>query len=275
MSGKEALTPIRFGTDGWRAVIAQDFTFANLERVAQAYADYLIQQSTSQNPEAITQPLLKQLVEAGQISEVEAETSMFRNVVQKAAGEMTSKENLPPSLIIVGYDRRFLSEQFAERAAEILAGNGLRIALFDEAVPTPVVSWAVKLNGAAGGIVITASHNPADFNGFKIKAPWGGSASPEITSTVESLLDAQSPRRQSIATPDGREMLKAAIASYRAQIASYIDLERLKHARMNVIVDPMHGVGGRWVESFLQGGTLQTETIRAERDPLFGGVNPE
>ena len=275
MSGKETLTPIRFGTDGWRAVIAEDFTFANLERVAQAYADYVIQQSGSQNPEAKTQSLLKQLVEVGQISEVEAETSMFRSVVQKAAGEMTSHENLPPVLVIIGYDRRFLSEQFAERAAEILAGNGLRVALFNEAVPTPVVSWAVKLNGAAGGVVITASHNTADFNGLKIKAPWGGSASPEITSNVESLLDARSPRRLSIATSNEREMLKAAIASYRAQIASYIDLERLKRARMSVIIDPMHGVGGRWVESFLQGGELQVETIRAGRDPLFGGVNPE
>ena len=238
MSGKEALTPIRFGTDGWRAVIAQDFTFANLERVAQAYSDYL-----------------------------------QRNIEKESLVDALNNSAAP--LVIIGYDRRFLSEQFAERAAEVLAGNELRIALFDEAVPTPVVSWAVKLNGAAGGVVITASHNPADFNGFKIKAPWGGSASPEITSNVESLLDARSPRRKSIATSDEREMLKAAIASYRAQIASYIDLERLKSAKMRVIVDPMHGVGGRWVESFLQDGALQTETIRAERDPLFGGINPE
>lgn len=237
MSGKETtLTPIRFGTDGWRAVIAESFTFANLERVAQAYADYLTQQSV---------------------------------------GTLTSTSELRPPLVIIGYDRRFLSEQFAGRAAEILAGNGLRIALFNEAVPTPIVSWAVKLNDAAGGVVITASHNPADFNGFKIKAPWGGSASPEITSVVESLVDAQSPRRRDITTSDEREMLEASIKSYRAQVSSYIDLERLKSAQMNVVVDPMHGVGGRWVESFLQGGNLKVETIRAERDPLFGGVNPE
>lgn len=242
MSGKETtLVTIRFGTDGWRAVIAQDFTFANLERVAQAYADYLRQNRNEETP-AAPRPL---------------------------------PPGLRPPLVIIGYDRRFLSEQFAERVAEVLAGNGLRIALFNEAVPTPVVSWAVKLNNALGGVVITASHNPADFNGFKIKAPWGGSASPEITSVVESLVDAQSPRRQSIATSDEREMLEASIRSYREQIASYIDLERLKSAQMSVIVDPMHGAGGRWVESFLQGGMLQTETIRADRDPLFGGVNPE
>jgi phosphomannomutase len=239
VSDKETThVPIRFGTDGWRAVIAQDFTFANLERVAQAYSDYL-----------------------------------QRNSKQQAPANASNISAAP--LVIIGYDRRFLSEQFAQRAAEVLAGNELRIALFDEAMPTPVVSWAVKLNNAAGGVVITASHNPADFNGFKIKAPWGGSASPEITSVVESLVDAQTPRRQSIGTLDEREMLEASIESYRAQVASYIDLERLKSAQMKVIVDPMHGVGGRWVESFLQGGTLQTETIRAERDPLFGGVNPE
>jgi phosphomannomutase len=229
VSGHDDLTPIRFGTDGWRAVIADQFTFANLERVAQAYADYLNQQPGVQ----------------------------------------------PASLAVVGYDRRFLSEKFAERAAEVLAGNELRVALFTEAVPTPVVSWAVKANGAAGGVVITASHNPGEFNGFKIKAPWGGSASPEITAGVESLLDSTPPRRRSIAGANSSEMLEASVGSYRAQLAAYVDLERLKAARMKTVVDSMHGSGGRWVESFLGGGELEVETVRAERDPLFGGVNPE
>lgn len=229
MSGREGLTPIRFGTDGWRAVIADAFTFANLERVAQAYADYLLQQ-----PDAQTE-----------------------------------------SLVVVGYDRRFLSEKFAERAAEVLAGNDLRVALFDEAVPTPVVSWAVKLNGAAGGVVITASHNPGEFNGFKIKAPWGGSASPEITSAVEALLDSNAPRRRSVKGTDESSLLEESIRSYRAQLASYVDLERLRAARLKTVVDSMHGSGGRWVESFLTGGPLEVETIRASRDTLFGGVNPE
>jgi phosphomannomutase len=232
------LTPIRFGTDGWRAVIAEDFTFANLERVAQAYADYL--QQTAR--------------EANSSGDAEGATS---------------------PLVIVGHDRRFLSEKFAARAAEVLAGNGLRVALFDKDVPTPVVSWSVKKEGAAGGVVITASHNPSTFNGFKIKAPWGGSASPEMTAAVESLVDANAPRRTQVSTSDERELLQTAIESYRAQIASYFDLERLRRSRLKVIVDPMHGAGGRWVESFLSGGDIQVETIRAERDPLFGGVNPE
>jgi phosphomannomutase len=231
------LVPIRFGTDGWRAVIAEDFTVSNVERVAQAFASYLSRQR-------------------------EAQTS---------AG--VSEAN--PALVIVGYDRRFLSAQFAARAAEILAGNRFRIALFGEDVPTPLVSWAVRELGAAGGVVITASHNPPDFNGFKIKAPWGGSASPETTAAVEALIDAEPARPNESIEFDERDKLERAVRSYRAQIASYIDLERTVRAPLSVVIDPMHGAGGRWVESFLKGGAIRAETIRAHHDPLFGGVNPE
>jgi phosphomannomutase len=236
----EALTrtPIRFGTDGWRAVIAQDYTFANLERVAQAFADYVLQQ----NAEA---PV---------------------NVKQQAA--------LQP-LIIVGYDCRFLSERFAARAAEIFAGNNLRVALFDASMPTPIISWTVREQQAAGGVVITASHNPPDFNGFKIKASWGGSAAPETTREVETLIDANAPRCKDFSIDEPRALLQASVESYRSQIASYIDLERLQRASARVVVDSMHGAGARWVESFLHGGDIAVETIRAARDPLFGGVAPE
>ncbi|MDQ1558384.1 MAG: hypothetical protein QOD32_1444 [Pyrinomonadaceae bacterium] len=230
-------TPILFGTDGWRAVIADAFTFANLERVAQAYADFL--NGAHQTSQA------------------------------KSAGEATETPH-----VVVGYDRRFLSEKFAARAAEVLAGNGIRVAMFDGDVPTPLVSWAVRERGAAGGVVITASHNPAEFNGFKIKAPWGGSATRETTAAVEALVDAQTPRRSDV-TEAMRGGLDGAVESYRAQVASYVDLERLRAARARVVVDPMHGSGGRWVESFLKGGALDVETIRAERDTQFGGVNPE
>ena len=221
------LAKIKFGTDGWRALIAHEYTFANVERVAQAYADHLL-----------------------------------RDTADK------------PALVVVGYDRRFLSELFAERAAEVLTGNNFRVSLFKQNAPTPLISWAVKELKAAGGVVITASHNPADFNGFKIKAPFGGSAPPETTSAVEKLIDATPPRRGEV-PPDTHQLLEPAIKSYRAQIASYIDLDRLRKSTATVIVDPMHGAGGIWVESFLAGGNLKVETIRANRDPLFGGVNPE
>lgn len=236
-SKRATQTPIRFGTDGWRALIANEFTFANVERVTQAYADHLLQQR--EDP--------------------------------AAAGEVRKKA-VPA--VVVGYDRRFLSEQFATRAAEVLAGNQISVSLFDRDVPTPLVSWAVREQKAAGGVVITASHNPPFFNGFKIKAPWGGSATPETTVAVEALVDASPPQRADL--PAGaRGPLESSIKSYRDQVASYVDLERIRSADARVIVDPMHGAGGRWVESFLEGGALEAETIRAERDPLFGGVAPE
>jgi len=237
MSRRASPMPIRFGTDGWRAVIADGFTFTNLERVAQAYADYLQQYS-------------------------------------QGAATVHERETQRSPLVIVGYDRRFLSEQFAIRTAEILAGNEIRVRLFDTDVPTPLVSWAVREASAAGGVVITASHNPAHFNGFKIKAPWGGSATPETTVAVESLVDQQTPVRGNLPA-NVYDSLARSVETYREQLAAYIDLERLRGARARVIVDPMHGAGGRWVESFLHDGVLQAETIRAERDPQFGGVNPE
>jgi phosphomannomutase len=224
----DAPAQIKFGTDGWRAIIAREFTFVNVERVAQAYADYLSRHAAyGQKP-----------------------------------------------FVVIGFDRRYLSEKFAARTAEVMAGNGFQIALFSEAQPTPLISWAVKDLAATGGVMITASHNPANFNGFKIKAPWGGSAAPETTHEVEQLVDKTAPKKATV-TDDGHALLDAPTARYREQIASYIDLERLKNATGKVIVDPMHGSAGRWVESFLDGGTLGVETIRDYRDPLFGGVNPE
>ncbi|MFL6208948.1 MAG: phosphoglucomutase/phosphomannomutase family protein [Pyrinomonadaceae bacterium] len=232
MSQRSPAPPIRFGTDGWRAIMAHEFTYANLERVAQAYADYLTKQRNS-----------------------------------------TTEQTSPPT-VVVGYDRRFLSEHFAAHAAEVFAGNQLDVQLFERDVPTPLVSWAVRDMNAAGGVVITASHNPAEFNGFKIKAPWGGSATAETTAAVESLIDARPPQRSTL--PDtAHDRLAAASESYRAQIADYVDLERVRAVHAQVVVDPMHGSGGRWVESFLQGGALEVETIRAARDAFFGGVNPE
>jgi phosphomannomutase len=222
----DQLAPIKFGTDGWRAVIARDYTFANVERVAQAYADF-VRTQTQQTP-----------------------------------------------LIVVGYDRRFLSAEFAQRTAEVLAGNNVRVAVFAEDTPTPLISWAVKDLKADGGVVITASHNPADFNGFKIKAPWGGSAAPETTLAVERLVDVNPPKRVDLSATEN-ELLPPAIESYLKQIAAYIDLDRLRQSTGLVVVDPMHGAGGNWVENILRGGALQVETIRGNRDPLFGGVNPE
>ena len=136
------MAQIKFGTDGWRAVIAEDFTFANLERVAQATADF-----------------------------------WKANPVAGAAARA-----------VVGYDRRFLSDEFAQRTAEVLAGNGFSVTLTSAPTPTPAISWLVKQQGAIGGVMITASHNPPAFNGFKLKAYYGGSAEPAICQGVEAML---------------------------------------------------------------------------------------
>ena len=132
-------SPIRFGTDGWRGVIAEDFTFDNVRVVAQATADYL-------NP-------------------------------------IGSRE----SAVFIGYDVRFLSSQFARATAEVFAGNGFRVLMMDRPYPTPYVSFEVHRRNLAGGVVITASHNPSDFNGFKVKAPFGGSATPAITTGIAGV----------------------------------------------------------------------------------------
>src|SRR6185369_1416551 len=144
---------IKFGTDGWRAVIAEDFTFANVARVAQSSADYW----------------------------------------QSTPVPDTSQK------VIVGYERRFLSDSFGQRAAEVLAANGYQVILTPDPSPTPSVSFAVKAANAIGGIMITASHNPPIFNGFKLKSHFGGSANPSICQGVESLLDHQSPKSMNLA----------------------------------------------------------------------------
>lgn len=246
------LPTIRFGTDGWRAIIAREFTFANLERVAQAYADYINRETQSVK-------------------------GNLTNQLASSNSEGLQRNNQPS--IVIGYDCRFMSENFAQRVAEVLRGNNIRARLFASDVPTPLVSWAVRETSAAGGVMITASHNPPLFNGFKIKAPFGGSAPPQTTREIEKLIDAQPSRRADDVSSESNvlddETLASATATYRRAIENYVDTERLRALNARVIIDPMHGSGGRWVESFLAGGRLQVGTIRAHRDPLFGGVNPE
>lgn len=221
---------IKFGTDGWRARIAEDFTFANVEAVTQALVDYLR--------------------------------------TQNAGGALRT---------VVGYDRRFASELFARRAAEVLAGNGVAVDLFASDVPTPLVSFEVKRRGLDGGVMITASHNPPDFNGFKFKAPYGGSATPAITDQIEKLLGATAPARLPFdeAQRQGLANVIEADGDYRRHVESLVAINDLRKVDALVIADPMHGTGGRWIESMLAGGKIRVETIRADRDPLFGGVLPE
>jgi phosphomannomutase len=221
---------IKFGTDGWRARIAEDFTYANLEVVTQALADYL----KSQNP-------------------------VGRNRV------------------LVGYDRRFASDLFAQRVAEVLAGNEIAVDLYTHDVPTPLVSFEVKRRKLDGGVVITASHNPPDFNGFKFKAPYGGAATPAITNEIESLVGQTTPRRLALDEAKRHGICEVISPSYdyRHHLENFVAIDDLRKTDALIIADPMHGTGGRWIETLLFGGRLQVETIRAWRDPLFGGILPE
>ncbi|HEV2763191.1 MAG TPA: hypothetical protein VGV38_09365, partial [Pyrinomonadaceae bacterium] len=263
MTARRELAPIRFGTDGWRAVIADAFTFENVERVAQAYAEYIFRQQAEREHEAQEADEARQHAaqvsgerhraearassEADGLSSSDADATPARRGVDEGASRRGTGDPEAP-FVVVGYDRRFLSGEFAARASEVLAGNGAHVALFETDVPTPLVSWAVREQGAAGGVVITASHNPPNFNGFKIKAPFGGSATPEMTVAVEALVDANEPQRESL--PAGgrasQEALYSSVETYRAQVASYVDLERLRTTKARVVVDPMHGSGGRW-----------------------------
>jgi len=209
---------IKFGTDGWRGVIADDFTFANVRRVAQATADYWNSQ-------------------------------------------------LLPKKTIVGYDNRFHSETFAKLVCEVLAANGFETLCAPEAVPTPAISFAVRDNKLCGAVMITASHNPPEFNGYKIKADFAGSATPELCTAIEGKLDA-SPVR-SVRFSDAVKIYDPRLA-HVAFIKKMVDLKAIKRAKLRAVFDSMHGCGGRVLEE-LVGGT----TIRAERDVLFDGVNPE
>ena len=221
---------IKFGTDGWRARIADDFTYETVGIVSQALADYLIEQ----------------------------------NPVGKNA-------------VVVGYDRRFASDLFAQRVAEVLAGNEIVVDLYAHDVPTPQVSFEVKRRKLDGGVVITASHNPPDFNGFKFKAPYGGAATPAITNEIEKRVGQTPPKRMLLEEAKRHGLCQVITPSpdYRHHIENFVAIDELKRAEGLIIVDPMHGTGGRWIETLLFGGQLRVETIRAKRDPLFGGVLPE
>jgi alpha-D-glucose phosphate-specific phosphoglucomutase len=217
---------VKFGTDGWRAIIAQDFTFENLRIASQAVADHF----------------------------------KGRDVT-----------------FVIGYDWRFLSEKFAEFAACVLAGNGIKVLLSDKAVPTPLVSLAIKNKKLSGGIVITASHNPPYYNGLKIKAPYAGSADEGITKGVEALLG-KNPVT-SIGLKQGIESGMIELIDlkkdYMKFVKAYIDKAHLKNARINALVDCMHGVGDGYIPEILSGTKIKVTQIRTGRDTLFGGVNPE
>jgi len=223
------LCPIKFGTDGWRAIIADDFTFANVRRCTQAIADYL-----------------------------------------KSSGK-AAKEQL------VGYDTRFASAEFAQAAAEVLAGNGIKVALSDRAVPTPVVSWGIVTAEGGGGIVITASHNPAAWNGLKYKSPDGASAPTETVAEIErraAELSGEDVKCLNLAAALNQELVRYLDLrpSYAAQISRLVDLSLIKSAGFKIVVDAMHGAGAGYFPWLLDNGKSCILEINAEPNPNFPGM---
>ncbi len=222
---------IKFGTDGWRAVIAEDFTFANVARVAQATADYW-----SKNPVVGTE----------------------KNV-------------------IVGYDRRFFSDKFAECAAEVLAGNGFTVVLTPEPTPTPSVSFAVKNQRAVGGVMITASHNPPAFNGFKLKSHYGGSSDSETCKAIESFLDQNPVRAEKLseAIQSKQVLVEDVRPAHYAALKRLVDFKLIAKSKLRFAHEALFGVGAGCFEQILAGTTCKVTTLNGQHDPLFGGINPE
>lgn len=224
---------IRFGTDGWRGIIAEDFTVARVRQVTLALAEHI-------------------------------------------------KEHDKPGHVVVGYDRRFGSERFARAAAEVLAGEGLRVRFSVRFAPTPAISLAVKQSVAAAGLVITASHNPAAWNGFKVKETFGGSAREEVTKDIELrakriLGDGVEPLTPAFddCVRDGRIEMFDPLDAYNARMRELIDFKKIGASKLTAVVDPMHGAGSGVLTRLLKETGFPVKEIRGDENPSFGGVSPE
>jgi phosphomannomutase len=215
---------IHFGTDGWRGLIADEFTFDNVRRVAAATAAYI-----KAHPSPTAGPVL------------------------------------------VGYDRRFLSKSFAQCAASVFAKENIPVLISAIPLPTPAISFSVVHRHASWGIVITASHNPALYNGYKVKEALGRSAPPEVTKEIEAHLSTASAAPGTSPSPQTFDDHLA----YENYLRSRLDMKLLKRHRGRVIFDYLYGVGAGIPERVLKGSRLTLSTLHAEHDPLFGGLHPE
>ena len=222
-----AVPQIKFGTDGWRGIIGDDFTYANVRRVAQGTAEYLL--SRAEYPVAV-----------------------------------------------IGYDCRFASDEFARAVADVFAANGVRSLIFDRPSPTQVASWTVIDRKATGAAVITASHNPYLFNGVKYKPETGSSAPSDVIAELERRINAV----PEIAAPETGNLEDLITVydprpSYYEQIERMVDLEAIKGAGLRIVHECMYGSGFRYVADLLAGGTTGVTELHSERNPFFGGINPE
>ncbi len=224
---------IHFGTDGWRAVISDEFTFANVRHVAQAIAD------------------------------------------------VARTDGAAPTLV-VGYDTRFLSDRYAAAVAEVLAANDIRVLLCDWFTPTPAVSYAIRHHQANGGVMITASHNPPRYNGIKLKADYGGSASPTDSQRVEQALAAnlqagRAPCTCDLADAKRRDLvvLFDPFPAYAEHLRHMVDLAEIARSGLRLAVDAMYGAGMNYTDRLLQEAGVEPLRLHHELNPGFGGLYPE
>ena len=218
-----AQSAVKFGTDGWRGVIADDFTFANVRAAAEAIATYV------------------------------------------------HKHEDPSKGICIGYDTRFGSKAFAGACAEVAAATGIPVMLADKITPTPALSFGVRQRGAAGGIMITSSHNPAQWNGVKYKASYGGSGKPSIIAQIEGYLDKPMARAATPAKITDVDFLP----DYLKAIESFADLDLIAKSGMKFCTDSMYGAGGTILSNIFKRIGVDHVAIRSNPDPLFPGINPE
>jgi len=236
--------PIHFGTDGWRAVISDTFTFANLRMVAQAIAD----------------ATLVDLRKTGQLEQ--------------------GKPNA--TKIVVGFDTRFMSDRFARDVARVLAANGLQVYLAQSDCPTPAISFAARDLGAAAGVMITASHNPPRYNGLKLKSAQGSAASKEQSKRVEVYLTdnesrGRGPNLMDYQLARHKKLIRRfnPIPSYYEQLRTLIDFDLIADNPQHIVVDSMYGSGRGVIKGILQGTGCEVHEIRNKMNPGFGGVHPE
>ena len=199
----------------------------------------------------------------------------------QAVADYLKQANLASRGLIIGYDTRFASEDFASAAAEVVAGNGIKVYLCPKATPTPVTSLGVLAQKTGGAIIITASHNPAIWSGFKYKTEDGSSASDEVTAEIEKHLSLALSTGKINRMPLSKALDQGMVEYldlapiYVQRLTKFIDLNQLRQARLKVVVDPMYGAGAGYFNMLLSGGAIQLEEINSERNPLFPGIQPE
>jgi phosphomannomutase len=216
---------IKFGTDGWRGIISDNFTFSNVKTVAEAIASYY------------------------------------------------KEKTKPPYRIVIGYDTRFLSSTYARLVAEVLSSRGIEVFLSNRFVPTPALSFITRKLKFSCGIMITASHNPAEYNGIKIKTQQGGAAPPQLTGEIEKRLNRKIPTKYT--TKPATINMFDFIPDYIRFLRGYINLEILKNKRYKVLVDAMYGSGNGFISEVLKDTKIKLDFIRNEINPNFGGFRPE